>query len=395
MNDHRPSARRMFPADRSRRGFSAIELLISIGIVVLLVMLLLPSIGRAREAGRSAICVNNLRQLHLAMIGTKVNGETYMPLSSAWIPRVQDRGADASLICPSDELDIDGAGGGGGGHFERIYMHQHHNARQGWDDNRATYLADLFDDSYIPDNQVSFWVSGKGGHLQAGTTSDKGIQQMFDHLELWTDAELATLDDGKSSTWPYRSFTTAFPSPSHIDEVKRRLDTMPPTRAILMIESIGLVKVDFGSPITISTYTQDYGSTNAYGGYGSSLHFLREGDPDAPGFYDDVMLAKLSSYDYQGDEKVIQVEVGAASYGMNAMAPIIRPQQKQILLIEYEQTVVDVDGSGVSDDDFDALFAPRHLGIANTLFGDGAVIQTRRDVVDPLDPANRHRWFVD
>jgi prepilin-type N-terminal cleavage/methylation domain-containing protein/prepilin-type processing-associated H-X9-DG protein len=50
-----------------RRGFTLIELLVVIAIIAVLIALLLPAVQAAREAARRAQCVNNMKQIGLAM----------------------------------------------------------------------------------------------------------------------------------------------------------------------------------------------------------------------------------------------------------------------------------------------------------------------------------------
>ena len=66
---------------RRGRGFTLIELLVVIAIIAVLIALLLPAVQAAREAARRAQCVNNLKQIGLALHNYISTNDTVPPAS--------------------------------------------------------------------------------------------------------------------------------------------------------------------------------------------------------------------------------------------------------------------------------------------------------------------------
>jgi prepilin-type N-terminal cleavage/methylation domain-containing protein len=76
---HRP-CRRLPPIPS--RGFSLVELLMTLATIAVLLGLLLPTLSRARQAGFEAVCTNNLRQLNAAWQGYVSDHQETFPLAS-------------------------------------------------------------------------------------------------------------------------------------------------------------------------------------------------------------------------------------------------------------------------------------------------------------------------
>jgi prepilin-type N-terminal cleavage/methylation domain-containing protein len=105
--------------DGRRVGFTLIELLVVIAIIAILASLLLPTLARARDKGRTAKCTSNVRQLGMAAMLYDEDYQVYpigwpdaaglaLPLPPIWYRQLQPylaKPANISgggiFICPS------------------------------------------------------------------------------------------------------------------------------------------------------------------------------------------------------------------------------------------------------------------------------------------------------
>ncbi|MEM1330816.1 MAG: prepilin-type N-terminal cleavage/methylation domain-containing protein [Planctomycetota bacterium] len=105
-----PGSVRLGP-DAHRDGFTLIELLVVIAIIALLIGILLPALGAAREAGRALLCTQNLRQIMVAAHAYANDEDEQLWDIETWARRnvsSRPRGADPGVVFEYLETGVGG-----------------------------------------------------------------------------------------------------------------------------------------------------------------------------------------------------------------------------------------------------------------------------------------------
>ena len=196
-------------SEKSRKGFTLIELLVVIAIIAVLISLLLPAVQSAREAARRAQCINNLKQIGLAMYNYESSLGCY-PLGVSLNARFNGSGGSAggpinwggwgslSLILPHIE---------GGNLYNAINFNlspwNRYRAQYGWDANYtgfntrvASFLCPSDANSGL--TSINSYLACMGTSTWGSTTGDSS--GMFSYQ---TPCFISSVTDGTSNTLAY------------------------------------------------------------------------------------------------------------------------------------------------------------------------------------------------
>ncbi|MBR2433938.1 MAG: type II secretion system protein [Lentisphaeria bacterium] len=87
-----------------KKHFTLIELLVVIAIIALLAGMLLPALGAVKSSGKKTQCINNLKQMHLAVTSYRDSWKEKYPswLSNLYLNECRD---EKVFLCPSDKKE--------------------------------------------------------------------------------------------------------------------------------------------------------------------------------------------------------------------------------------------------------------------------------------------------
>ena len=115
--DHLAVGLRSNAGPRPVGGFTLVELLVVIAIIAVLIGLLIPAVQAARESARRAVCISNLRQIGLGILGYANAKRNLLPYGSYHkypIDPKNQRGSGLVLVLPwleqqpiFDAIDLD------------------------------------------------------------------------------------------------------------------------------------------------------------------------------------------------------------------------------------------------------------------------------------------------
>ena len=330
--------------DRRRRGgYTLVEVMVVITIIIILVGVLLPFMDGIRERGYVTLCQNNLEKISQAMAVASSKTGGRMPTDQSWILSSTTYGSKEILVCPKGTYK----GGGSSVDF-----------------SKATSV-----------EVISPPASASLGSLE--DSSKVRMWQERSSFVLPVSVRVNAIPSGTATSYStnYASVVGTIPAGTTVDCYFLHFDPVGSQSASVTNQAITFSGDIIGVLWNVSTLDatdQVLGSPSTAGyetgvgarGYENGQEFVTIG-ADKRTFTINTWYSTSP-----GEEtRILTVPGGVASYGMNVMVgDTLAAKREQIYIVEYDRDMVNI-----NDPTWVNYIAKRHYGKSNALFVDGSV----------------------
>ncbi len=304
-------------------------MLVVVSLIMILIALIVPGLREVRRGAMGGVCVSNMHQIRQSMYGIKgIHQHQGIPSAGTWVGAVGSQGGADALVCPLDE-DVFSASGGQSGFDDMVLVQWDHSGHPDNGHITETTIPDIIAGGSLNDPQVS-WFRNDGLH--------RGSQ---------LNGEAEFMSAVGVSDW----------------------SELPDGVIAVSVDWSGRFTIDLNNRI-IKVYHKWTGDPQG----GGSRHFIY----DANGEVAEIGGGRHTHTNgtaHQGYDPPLEIPANgsAVSYGMNSQIVPKQLRGDQILLLDYEKSIVEVGADGYAIDDFDEFFAPRHSGRAHVMFVDDRI----------------------
>jgi type II secretory pathway pseudopilin PulG len=127
---------------RFRRGFSLLDVLVSLAVIMVLLGIMLPSLTHVREVARRVVCGSNLHQIHLGLVMYAGDERDRIPDSQFLKKTVRSNPAPQEMIA--------------------LYTH----VKEGHPSTRWDGIGKLYQGGYLPSRGIFYCPSHTGEHTR-------------------------------------------------------------------------------------------------------------------------------------------------------------------------------------------------------------------------------------